>query len=754
MRRTRRLLLFLILLICGAVGIIFNFQRLQQARNARSAPVKLPETLSARADKWSYSKTEHGRPVVDVEAQSLRQNSDGTRTELQGVELKLYHKDGASFDKVKSAKADFDVVNRILYSEGEVEITMGVPTANPEPSGRLVVVKTSGVRFDSQTGRATTEQPAHFQFDRGEGDAVGADYDPQTRELQMHKDVKLTWRGDDPSDKPMQVEAGSLIYKEAESKILLLPWSKFKRDTLEMTAGPSVVTLNKGIIQLVETQQARGIDNMPERRIEYAADGMRMNFSEKGIVQSIVGENNAKLVSTARTAVTSVSSKRLDLDFDTANGESVLKTALANGSSVIESKPVPRKGVPVPDTRILRADSIAMNMRPGGKEIDKVETHSPGVIEFHPNDAKGRHRTMTGERMTIQYGPENQIESFRAYLVTTRTDPAAQPKGKKPLPPALTSSKEMSAEFDPATGAMQKMEQWDNFRYEEGDRKAKSQRAKLDSPRNLITLTGAARAWDATSSTSADSIAMNQATSDFEATGNVNSTRLPDKKPDTKQNGMLSGDEPLQAKADRMVSSENRQKIEYTGNALLWQGASRVQGDRVVIDRKNGRLEAYGKVMSQLLDKSGPQTGPAGPPKKAPVFTTVKAPELLYLDKERIAHYKGGSTLNRSNMVVTSRELRAFLKQGESDSSLEKAFADGAVKIVQTTAERTRTGTSEHAEYYPDEGKTILTGGPAQLVDTVKGVTRGRQLTYFSGDEKLLVEGAPNQLVESTLIKK
>ena len=37
-----------------------------------------------------------------------------------------------------AAKAEFDVGKGILYSEGEVEITMNVPD-NEEPTGRLMV---------------------------------------------------------------------------------------------------------------------------------------------------------------------------------------------------------------------------------------------------------------------------------------------------------------------------------------------------------------------------------------------------------------------------------------------------------------------------------------------------------------------------------------------------------------------------------------------------------------------------------------
>jgi hypothetical protein len=50
---------------------------------------------------------------------------------------------------VKCAKAEFDVGKGILYSEGEVEITMNVPE-DEQPNGRLMVIKSSGVQRGEQ----------------------------------------------------------------------------------------------------------------------------------------------------------------------------------------------------------------------------------------------------------------------------------------------------------------------------------------------------------------------------------------------------------------------------------------------------------------------------------------------------------------------------------------------------------------------------------------------------------------------------
>ena len=105
-------------------------------------------------------------------------------------------------------------------------------------------------------------------------------------------------------------------------------------------------------------------------------------------------------------------------------------------------------------------------------------------------------------------------------------------------------------------------------------------------------------------------------------------------------------------------------------------------------------------------------------------------------------------------MTVKAHEIRAFLRDDSSDSSLDHAFADGKVEIHQTAPDRVRTGTSEHAEYYVDDEKIILTGGRPQFVDPKRGTTQGEKLTWFSNDDRLLVNGVETQPSKSVLHRK
>jgi lipopolysaccharide export system protein LptA len=394
-----------------------------------------------------------------------------------------------------------------------------------------------------------------------------------------------------------------------------------------------------------------------------------------------------------------------------------------------------------------------------------VETDTPGAIEFLPNRPEQPHRWMTGERISMAYAEKNQIQSVRSNAVTTRTEKPKLPADKETPAPELTWSKNLFATFQPNSTQIAKLEQWGDFRYEAGDRRAKADRAVLDQPNNVIDLTVGSRIWDSTGSANADRIVMNQKSGDFSAEGNVSSTRMPDKKKDDSDGGgMLSEDEPLHARAKKMVSTDNNLQIRYEGGAVLWQGANRLEADVVEIDRDNDNLKAHGHVMSQLLDKG--KDDPKGkddqklapnPPKKTEtnpngrVFTVVKAPELEYNDDDRIARYKNGVELSRTDMKVTAKEVVAYLRNNSDDSSLDHAIADGNVVIFEHSGGRVRNGNSEHAEYYVDDDKVILEGGSPHFNDNLRGDTQGVKLTWFSRDDRLLVDGLP---AKSLLHKK
>lgn len=758
MRGMRWLLLVAIAAILGGVVYQYRAQRRLLAGNAPAAPAPLSTGLSASAEHWHYRDTDlkTGRVRSDIDAGSFQQVKDASRVELKNVTMKVYGKDGKTYDLVKSAAASFNTAEKSLYSQGDVEITLNLP-AEGLPAKQPTVIKTSGLTCDSNTGRVDTDRPSGFIFEKGDGKATGAIYDPANHELLMKRDVEVHWNPPGKNAKPMKIEAGTLAYHETTSEIWLKPWGRMTRESMMVEGNEVVVKLEDKVIRNITAVRAHGSDDLPNRKLRYTADELAMSFDDDGLVQKIGGSRNASLVSTTDASETTVTADRVDLNFQPDGGESVLTQVAASGNGVVTSKPLAAPGRQLSETHVLRSQTLEMKMRPGGREMESVVTKAPGTLEFLPNLPAQRHRLLDGRDFVIAYGPRNRVDSFRATNVKTRTEPTAAERSRN-RSVSTTTSRDLEARFDPKTNRLGSMRQSGDFAYEEGDRKARAANATMDADQNLILLDTAARMWDATGSTAADHIRLDQRTGDFVAEGTVTSSRLPDK--DQKKNSeMLSADDPLQATARKMDSRNRNRQIHYEGTVHMWQGANRIQADVVDVDRdqdpQKRTLVADGHVVTNLWEE------PKDDKKKAatPVLTEVHAGHMVYTEAGRLTHYTGGVQLSRPGLQVKSQELRAFLGESGADSRLEKAYADGAVEIFSTGKDRTRTGTGDHAEYYTADRKVILRGAWVRMVEKIfanpqPNTTEGKEAIYFANDDRLLMTGEPAKPGNSRINRK
>jgi lipopolysaccharide export system protein LptA len=749
MRGPRWLLLLAIAAILGGIVFTYRAQKRSAAAHAPPRPKELPDDLHASAQLWHWVETDAktGHVRADITAEDFREIKDSSRVDLKGMKLRMPGKKGDTYDLVEGANAQFYKSEHRLYSEGEVKITLNLPTEG-SPQRAPVVIHSSGVTFNTETYRAETDSPSTFTFQNGSGKATGAYYDPAAHELRMKQDVEIHYQPQGPDAKPMTIEAGGLVFHENNQTIELTPWGKLTREGTVVEGDAPLIQLLNHQIHNVHAFNARGTEDNDNRRIAYSASELFMDCNEHGQVEHISAVNNARLVSNAATSETTITGDRVELNFEVRDNSSVLLRAAAAGHGVVVSKPLPTPGTELGDTHILSSDNLEMTMHPGGKEIDRVVTRGPSSLEFVPNTAAAHHRVLNGKDFLIAYGHDNRIDTFHATDARTATDPNAEERKRKRAQ-SITSSREINARFDPKTSHLAAMEQTGGFTYAEGDRQARGAKATLDSDQNVMVLDGAARMWDSTGATSADRIRMDQRTGDFTADGNVNSSRMPEQ--DAKKNSqILATDEPLQAQARRMVSKDKSRNMHYEGSVVMWQGANRITADTVDVDREKRSFIADHNVVSSLWEE------PKDEEKKktaVPVLTVVRAPRLVYTDTDRLAVYTGGVDMARPGMHITSRELRAVLADSSADSRLEKAFADGGVRIVADTVNGRRIATAEHSEYYTDDARVILSGGDPSLVDEAGHATKGQKLTYFSNDDRLTVDGASNRPVQSFITR-
>src|SRR5689334_22695603 len=128
MRGTRWLLLVALAVIVSGIALKYRAQKLALERQTTSKPAPHSNKLNSTANKWSLREKEQktGRKKFDLDADDMQTPADSSRVDLKGVVMKIYAKDGKSYDLVTSAAATFDTNTRNLYSVGETTITVGL----------------------------------------------------------------------------------------------------------------------------------------------------------------------------------------------------------------------------------------------------------------------------------------------------------------------------------------------------------------------------------------------------------------------------------------------------------------------------------------------------------------------------------------------------------------------------------------------------------------------------------------------------
>ena len=165
MRGTRWLILVAIILLLGGVAATYRLQKSELHDEAPARPAAMAPELSSAAQDWSWIETSEppeSRTICRITAKDVRQVKDSNQVELEQVELRLPSMHADTYNLVHSAHAEYHQSDKRLYSDGAVDITLAVPNEG-QPKHTLVSIHSSGVTFDSGTGKAVTDRGGDFQ---------------------------------------------------------------------------------------------------------------------------------------------------------------------------------------------------------------------------------------------------------------------------------------------------------------------------------------------------------------------------------------------------------------------------------------------------------------------------------------------------------------------------------------------------------------------------------------------------------------
>jgi len=208
------------------------------------------------------------------------------------------------------------------------------------------------------------------------------------------------------------------------------------------------------------------------------------------------------------------------------------------------------------------------------------------------------------------------------------------------------------------------------------------------------------------------------------------------------------------------VQNNSTGTARYSGEARLWQGQNIVQAPEIELNRQAKALDARSQGNERVStvfvqDEKGKKSEPV----------EVIADHLLYEDGQRKANFDGSVVLRTADSTLRSSKVTVFLRPQSEIAKSEKQPTSGAPSQVQSIdatgnillQQPGRQATGTHLVYTADEGKFVMTGSPASppsIFDAEHGQVTGVSLTFFNGDDRVLVDSSNSASISQTRLKK
>jgi lipopolysaccharide export system protein LptA len=206
-----------------------------------------------------------------------------------------------------------------------------------------------------------------------------------------------------------------------------------------------------------------------------------------------------------------------------------------------------------------------------------------------------------------------------------------------------------------------------------------------------------------------------------------------------------------------MVEKTSTGVARFSGSARLWQGGNIIQGPELEFNRKGGTMDAQA-VGSSRVSTVFVQPGRSG--KAAPVEVT--SDRLHYDETARRALLDGSVVLRSADSTLRANHAVVLLKPAETKPAKPASNAPSTVQTIEATGsiqiqQPGRRATGSHLLYTADEEKFVLTGtpgAPPSIFDAEHGQVTGVSLTFFSRDDRVLVDSSNSTSISQTRLKK
>ena len=764
----RKWLVVSVCVLVSVVTVAYWVARSRVQPILHNVPKSLGIDIQQTSDGFSLSKSEAGHTIYTIRASKAVQFKAGGHADLRNVHIVVYGKNHDRYDQIYGDQFTYDPQTGDIKAVGEVHIDLEgneegpkrPDQAAPEELKNPLHLVTSSLTFNQKSGIAQTDELVEFRTEQATGSAKGAYYDSKQNELQLKSDIHVVTTGAHPAT---ITGTSGMIQKVPRQAVLLnanivqpdrtLTADKatllFEPDNTVKHAiaegnvhiqdrGPSIVDvtgprgdLNMGPSNSIQQAIISGgakFDSRGASVAHGAADTFVLDFVEEHQPSQFHMVKNARMRQDPQPGKAGSSGQPVEiaadqLDFQLVNGNQ-LKTGDTLGKAWITILPKPPGSQPTPNNAKKSQDL-------GGSNATTVASAG----KFHASFDDSNHL------QTLHGWPNARIVS---------STPGE--------PDKVSTSDKLDVAFAP-DGGVQKLIQTGNFAYHEpsgnpnaGGRAAFADMATYTPDDQILVLTGSPRIVDGGMTTTAIHVRMNRQTGEGFADDDVKTT-YSELKP--QPNGaLLATSEPIHVTAQHMVGYKDPGLAHYTGNVRLWQTANVVRAPKVDFDNVKRAIYAESdktQTVSSLFVQQS-QDGKITP-------VDVTADKLTYVDEERRARYTGNVLAKTTTGTVTAEQLDVYLKKADPDSPKDQAQtpkqqrgptlpgSDAPSQIDHMIAtgrvivtEPNRRAVGDKLVYTADDGKYLLTGKSPSIFDAEHGTVWGDSLTFYSHDDRVLVE--------------
>jgi lipopolysaccharide export system protein LptA len=726
----RTLVLLAGVLLLVALGAFLARGRLKNPLNLKELPKRLGVDITQDASGFTLDHAFGGHSRYRIHASKVAQYKDNHAV-LHDVKIELFGEDGSRVDRIEGAEFDYDQKAGTARAAGPVEITLmrpgEAPAIAPKASASAaqksaaqkgkqspiasaaqaaergeIHVKTSGLTFDTQSGKATTAEHVDFSMVQGSGSSMGASYDSKGF-LALDQAVELkTTRGGEPvliraqhaeferETRLCRLHAAIADYRGGEAtagdaKVL------FRKDgsavRLDAMNGFNMTTATGGHIQApigsldfndhnqprrgrleggVRMDSTRqGKDGAEVRRMRATAPAADLDFTAQGELRHTHLERGVEMeseqISDASNGPLRVSrtwkSPLADVEFRN-NGKGRAEPASIHGVQGVVVTGETQRGKAAVEPSRIAADEITGAFGP-----DSVLSAMTGIghASVEETNAAGTRQTSTGDRLDAHFAPPGAKGTAESGLGGAGQIQSAVLDGHV----VLTQQTATKPDAAPAAPL-----------------KAWAGRADYEGAGEWLHLTLSPRVEDGGLQMTADKIDVSRASGAAFGHENVKATWLNAESGVAGQRGApagagsargdasLGGKGPTHVVANEAELSRtaggNDSVATFRGHARLWQEANSVTGPVIVLDRQKQTLVATSTdpaepVKVVLLSTGGLDTGrpdadshagrhsgneagkDASAKSSTPSVIRVRGGDLKYSDAERKAVMRAGA---------------------------------------------------------------------------------------------------------------